>query len=283
MATKRYTDATKWSDPWFQELQKDYKFLWMYLLDKCDHAGIYRFSRKQLEFDLDMKLDVEEMKNVFNGRVIILDNEKWFIYKFVKFQYGQLNPQNSCHKSVIKILKEYGLYERVTDLLSASKVVDTSLLPPSEEVRTKCAASKDKDQYQDNDKDQYKDTDKDQPPSRRGALDPIAETFQKALSITNEKLSLTTERRRVLVDVLNNKDIGIPKFMLAVKNLVYSSWPTKSLTYFLDNKFDAINRVDRFANAPPVANGNAPPQKTVMDAPPELKEIFNRKKNAATA
>lgn len=70
--------------------------------------------------------------------------------------------------------------------------------------------------------------------------------------------------------------------MLAVKNLVSSSWPTKSLTYFLDNKFDAVNRVDRFANAPPVANGNSPPQKTVMDAPPELKAIFNRTKRANT-
>jgi hypothetical protein len=126
------------------------------------------------------------------------------------------------------------------------------------------------------------ETETETPPSRRGALDPIAETFQKALSITNEKLSLTTERRRVLVDVLNNKDIGIPNFMLAVKNLAGSSWPTKSITYFIDNKFEAVNRVDRFANAPPVDGGNSPPKKTVMEAPPELKAIFNRTKRANT-
>lgn len=119
-------------------------------------------------------------------------------------------------------------------------------------------------------------------PSRKGALDQEAEIFQRALSITNEKLTLTDERRRVLFEVIKHKDIGISKFMLAVKNLVSSSWPTKSLTYFLDNKFDAVNRVDRFANAPPVANGNSPPQKTVMDAPPELKAIFNRTKRANT-
>lgn len=116
----------------------------------------------------------------------------------------------------------------------------------------------------------------------KGALDQEAEIFQRALSITNEKLTLTDERRRVLFDIIKHHDLGITKFMLAVKNLVSSSWPTKSLTYFLDNKFDAINRVDRFANAPPVANGNSPPQKTVMDAPPELKAIFNRTKRANT-
>lgn len=126
------------------------------------------------------------------------------------------------------------------------------------------------------------DAEEEAPPSRRGALDPTADTFQRALSLTNEKLSLTTERRRVLVDVLNNKDIGIPNFMLAVKNLVGSSWPTKSLTYFLDNKFEAVNRVDRFANAPPVDGGNSPPKKTVMEAPPELRAIFNRTKSANT-
>lgn len=255
MATKRYTDATKWSDPWFQELPKDYKFLWMYLLDKCDHAGIYRFSRKQLEFDLEISLDIEEMKNVFDGRVIILDWEKWFIYKFVKFQYGQLNPQNSCHKSVIKILKEYGLYDRVVDLLGSCEVVDTTLLPPMKGVRTECVASKDKDQYQDKDKDQDKDTDKDQLTSTEpnDQLTSEWQLYAKACACFGSSPDnfITDGRKRYLRLIRGDVRVGADLFIRACENRARApDVPGKiSPDYFFCDQWQ--ERITEWAKGPP--------------------------------
>ena len=38
---KRFTATEKWDDPFFCNLEAKYKLAWIYLLDKCDNAGIY--------------------------------------------------------------------------------------------------------------------------------------------------------------------------------------------------------------------------------------------------
>ena len=44
----------------------------------------------------------------------MLNDEKWFISKFIDFQYGTLNPENRTHKSVIDILNKEGAYKGLT-------------------------------------------------------------------------------------------------------------------------------------------------------------------------
>ena len=58
---KRFTDSTKWDDPFFADLSNDYKLLWIYILDKCDHAGIYKVNKKMAEFCLNTKFDWKEV------------------------------------------------------------------------------------------------------------------------------------------------------------------------------------------------------------------------------
>ena len=102
----------------------------------------------------------------------------------------------------------------------------------------------------------------------KGALDPEAELFSKAIAITKENLSLTQERRQVLRDIRGNVNAGSDKFLRAVKNMMKSNWPNKTVTYFTDKKFDAINRIDHFANSPPRGNGfDSPP------VPAPLKQV----------
>ena len=50
MAVKRFTDAEKWKDPFFEELTNDYKLIWLYLLDYVDNAGLWHKSIKRLNF-----------------------------------------------------------------------------------------------------------------------------------------------------------------------------------------------------------------------------------------
>jgi len=38
---KRFTETTKWLDPWFRKLPAKVKIFWMYLIDSCDNAGFW--------------------------------------------------------------------------------------------------------------------------------------------------------------------------------------------------------------------------------------------------
>jgi hypothetical protein len=108
---KRLTDSEKWKDPFFEELSKDLKLAWLYLLDDCDHAGIWKKSIKRLNFSLDTNLTEKDLLKAFKERLVVLNNDKWFIHKFVTFQYGSdfINSKQKAVLSAIKILNENNL------------------------------------------------------------------------------------------------------------------------------------------------------------------------------
>jgi hypothetical protein len=39
---KRFTDSEKWKKPFIKKLPMQYKLLWFYLLDDCNHAGVWQ-------------------------------------------------------------------------------------------------------------------------------------------------------------------------------------------------------------------------------------------------
>lgn len=110
---KRFTDTEKWKKLWVQELPPEMKLLWIYLLDSCNHAGVWDKNLRLAEFQLGIKLDEDTiLYQYFPNKIISLGNgNRWFIPKFIEFQYGSLNPNNKAHNSVIQILKSYDLYD----------------------------------------------------------------------------------------------------------------------------------------------------------------------------
>jgi hypothetical protein len=111
----RFTDSRKWDDPWFRKLPCKYKAFFIFLLDKCNHAGIWKVDFESAEFHIGEAIVKEEAIGMLNGRVVVL-KEKWFVPNFIKFQYqvsgmADLNPENRVHKSVIEILKKEGAYK----------------------------------------------------------------------------------------------------------------------------------------------------------------------------
>lgn len=108
---KRFTATEKWNDKWFRQLPAKYKLLWVYLLDNCDNAGIIEIDLEPAEFYIKAKFDTAEIKTVFGDRICELNggSNKWFIPKFVSFQYNVLNPDVKAHKSVIDKLNKYNL------------------------------------------------------------------------------------------------------------------------------------------------------------------------------
>ena len=47
---KRFTDNQKWSKSWFMDLEPKDKLLWIYMIDSCDHAGIWEVNWKLTSF-----------------------------------------------------------------------------------------------------------------------------------------------------------------------------------------------------------------------------------------
>lgn len=107
---KRFTDTNKWKKPFIKSLEAPYKLLWFYILDECDHAGIWQVEFDIAELRIGEKIDLKTASELFKDHIQILNGgEKWFIPDFIDFQYGALNPGNRAHTSVIFLLKKYKL------------------------------------------------------------------------------------------------------------------------------------------------------------------------------
>lgn len=145
---KRYTDTDKWKKVRWDGLSMKMKLVWFYLLDTCDHAGIWDANLRRLAFDIGETVTKEEIDEAFTDSIIWLNDAKLYLVGFVEFQYGcVLNPNNTCHSSVLKILASNQI-----------KWAPKGLQRPLEGATL---GVKDKDKDKDPDKDLVKDKDKD--------------------------------------------------------------------------------------------------------------------------
>lgn len=129
---KRFTDNEKWKDAWFMDLPSKYKLFWLYLLDECNHAGIWKVNFKVASFYIGEHLEYSEVKRILNNRITILDDEYWYINKFINYQYKcelhELNPKNKAHLSVLKIIKKYKYFEVLLSPLEGVKDKDKDII-----------------------------------------------------------------------------------------------------------------------------------------------------------
>lgn len=111
---KRFTDSDKWERPWFRKMPQAYKWLWLYILDKCDVAGIWYVDMELASFMICEKVVYEEAVIFFDKQIEELDNgNRWFIIGFTEFQYKTLSPISKPHTKVIDILEKFRLLDRV--------------------------------------------------------------------------------------------------------------------------------------------------------------------------
>lgn len=106
---KRFIDTGLFDDDWFMDLSKDAKILWLYLITKCDHAGIIKLNIKLCRVQTGIN-DLETVRQQLGNRLITVGEQLIFIPKFVMFQYpGFPDCKFNTAKSAIAILEKYGL------------------------------------------------------------------------------------------------------------------------------------------------------------------------------
>lgn len=138
---KRFTDTDKWKKPFIRSLDAPYKLLWFYILDDCDHAGIWQADFEVASLRIGYQVNEKTMLEKFSGRVQKVSEEKYFIPDFIFFQYGELNEKNRLHLSVIQILNKNKI-----------KPLRSPLEGAKDKVKDK---DKEKDMEQDKDKDSF--------------------------------------------------------------------------------------------------------------------------------
>lgn len=133
---KRFTDSEKWKREWFLDLPVTGKLAWIYLLDQCDHTGVWPSNFKLMSFQLGQSVNRADFETWFKGKAIPFDADKYYIPSFVEYQYGKdLNPANNAHKAVIEVKNEF-------EKLGAHEGLNRPL---------EGAQDKDKDKYKDKD------------------------------------------------------------------------------------------------------------------------------------
>jgi len=126
---KRLSDTDKWKKPFFRGLPSEYKMLWLYLLDDCDHAGIWHVDTEVAEIRLGIKLSLQKAQGFFKEKIVVFDNgTKWFIPDFIQFQYGDFNETNKMYKSILPVLKRYDLIPHLSPIYGAKVMVKEKVL-----------------------------------------------------------------------------------------------------------------------------------------------------------
>lgn len=229
---KRFTDSAKWDDPWFAELPSKYKLFYIYLLDECDHAGVWKVNFRKANFMIGETLEQAEVLRYMSDRVRRIDEAYWLVSKFIKFQYGSLK-NDKVGLSALAILKKHGL----TEFAEEQKEAPTKPLPSPYQ------GAKDKDMV----KDMVMDLDMDK--EEEGIFDKIegATDYKQLIPIWTEYRKTKGSYPTLYeLDVLQNawakKDL--PTLKAEMLKAIENGWKslveqkTKTATPYLDTLDD---------------------------------------------
>ena len=109
---KRFVDTQLWQKEWFMELEPENKCAFMFLTSQCDSVGVWCPNFKLAEMMIGQKINWSELPKKCNGNIKILENGKWFLIDFCRFQYGELSENCKPHVSYIKLLNKHGLLNK---------------------------------------------------------------------------------------------------------------------------------------------------------------------------
>jgi hypothetical protein len=136
---KRFTDTDKWEHAWFMDAPDSLRLAYLYILDKCDTVGVWNPNERLLKFFVG-DVTLKDLAEHLGDRLYVMPNGKWWLHKFIDFQYGFLSEDSNSKPiiSYIKTLKKHSLWKVYTKGIGTLK---------------------DKDKEKDKEKDKDKDKD----------------------------------------------------------------------------------------------------------------------------
>ena len=105
---KRFTETNKWRDAWFRRLSAGAKLVWIYLTENCDSVGMIEIDLGLLSSDCGMKITAEHLGEL-SSRLQKISAGRFFIPKFIPFQYGELSEKCPPHKTVLRLIEIHQL------------------------------------------------------------------------------------------------------------------------------------------------------------------------------
>jgi hypothetical protein len=127
MMGKRFTCTGKWEDPWFMDLPIPEKLAYLFVLDRCDPVGVWKVNMQLLKFLTGYPHDADTLQQTLGeNRVYQMANGKWWLTKFVDFQYGHLEEDTGSkpHRGYINLLKKHDLWKEYTKGIYTHKEKD---------------------------------------------------------------------------------------------------------------------------------------------------------------
>ena len=76
---KRFMDTDLWNKKWFRELPVRLKIVWFYLINKCNHAGIWECDIDLLSFQIGENYTLKEILEAFGDNLKEIGDNKIFI------------------------------------------------------------------------------------------------------------------------------------------------------------------------------------------------------------
>lgn len=127
---KRFTDTDKWKRPWFDQLDIKGKLVWLYILDQCDHCGVWPANFKLLSTQVGFRVTRYQFEAWLSGKIKPFDGDKYFIPSFVTFQQGQLSETKNAHKPIFAFLAKTG-FKIDEEMMASGCHQDPILMGPS--------------------------------------------------------------------------------------------------------------------------------------------------------
>lgn len=255
-AMKRFTETNKWRDPWFRKLTPTAKLLFQWLVENCDNAGVIDLDLEAASFDIGEAIKQKHVAEI-ESRLKRLPNGKFWLTKFIAFQYGTLSRSEKCvpHLRVIQSLQAHGITYPETPTL-ATTVVST--------LGTRVDTTDKERRGQDKDKDKEGGEG-----GRNGELDPaFAKDLMAAYRRTSNK-RLTFAEESTLAQIIREH----PRYreewdtIITLKQHEPRYFP-QSLSRLLSSWQETLDRATNWVPVP-----SEKPIKTLFDK--ELERIKN--------
>lgn len=113
----RYTQTDKWKDDWFLSLSNDYRIIFLWLVDSCTIAGVWKISFKEMNYKCNTNITESEFLEIFGNRLKKVDNHNaYFIPNYLKVQYpAGLQSNKPLIVGVRKEIEFYNLYRFIKE------------------------------------------------------------------------------------------------------------------------------------------------------------------------